>query len=253
MAKGAAKIFGGAQGAAAVDRALTIVAALEGSGRPLSLAELARITGMYKSTMLRLLASLAKAAMVVRRSDQTYALGPFAFRLGRAFEMTYHLREGIVPVLEWLVARGTESPSFHVWHDEDQRLCLFRIDSKHSTLDRVRAGDLLPLKQGAAGKVLRLFSGGVDSTAGDVALVQRSFGERDPACAAIATPVFGAGGELVGALSLSGPRERFTEQSITKMSKPLLAGAATAALALGGEPPARQRRQPISSVKSVTP
>jgi DNA-binding IclR family transcriptional regulator len=244
MAKSAAKTSGAAQGAAAVDRALTIVAALEGAGRPLSLAELARITGMYKSTMLRLLASLAKAAMVVRRPDQTYALGPFAFRLGRAFEATYHLREGIVPVLEWLVTRGTESPSFHVWHDDDRRLCLFRIDSRHSTLDRVRAGDLLPIRQGAPGKVLRLFARGADAASEDIALVQPSFGERDPACAAIATPVFGAGGELVGALSLSGPRERFTEQSIAKMSKVLLEGAATATLALGGEPPARRRRQP---------
>lgn len=229
-------------GAAAVDRALKIVTALEIAGRPLSLAELARLTGMYKSTLLRLLTSLIKAALVVRRADDAYALGPLAFRLGRAFEATYHLREAIVPVLEWLVARGTESPSFHVWHDDERRLCLFRIDSRHSTLDRVRAGDLLPMRQGAAGKVLRLFARGGNDLPHDVALVQSSFGERDPACAAIATPVFGAGGELVGALSLSGPRERFTAPSIAKMSKVLLEAAATATLALGGEPVSRSRR-----------
>jgi DNA-binding IclR family transcriptional regulator len=243
MARSGPKAPDAAQGAAAVDRALTIVAALEAAGRPVSLADLSRITKLYKSTMLRLLASLIKAALVVRRPDQTYALGPFAFRLGRAFEATYHVREAIVPVLEWLVARGTESPSFHVWHDDDRRLCLFRIDSKHSTLDRVRAGDLLPIRQGAAGKVLRLYIRGTAGATGAIDLVQSSFGERDPACAAIATPVFGAGGELVGAVSLSGPRERFTESSIAKMSKSLLEGAATATLALGGDPVPRPRRR----------
>lgn len=231
------------QGAAAVDRALSIVAALEGAGRPLTLADISRATGLYKSTALRLIASLSQAAMIVRRADQMYALGPFAFRLGRAFEATYHLREGIVPVLEWLVAQGTESSSFHVWHDDERRLCLFRIDSQHPTLDRVRAGDLLPIKQGAPGRVLRLFRNGLPDGE-EVALIQASFGERDPSCAAVSTPVFGAGGELVGALSLSGPRERFNERTIRKMSKLLLQAAATGTLALGGEPTPRPRRQP---------
>ncbi len=45
-------------GVAAVERALSIVAALESSERPMPLAELATRTGFYKSTILRLLGSL---------------------------------------------------------------------------------------------------------------------------------------------------------------------------------------------------
>ena len=41
--------------------------------------------------------------------------------------------------------KGTESASFHAYHDAQSRVCLLRVDSHHSTLDRIRTGDLLPL------------------------------------------------------------------------------------------------------------
>lgn len=220
-------------GAAAVDRALTIVATLETRAKAMSLAELARETGMYKSTLLRLLASLERATLVVRRSDQRYVLGPFAFRLGRAFESTHNLERYLLPVMQQLVKAGTESPSFHVWHNETTRLCLFRIDSDHSTLDRLRSGDLLPIDRGGPGKTLHAFRDAPLNLYG-VPLIHTSFGERDPACASMSMPVFGAGGSLVGALSLSGPRERFSAEAIEKMGGPLLAAAQEATRALGG-------------------
>jgi DNA-binding IclR family transcriptional regulator len=223
-------------GVAAVDRALAIVTALEAASAPITLAELARATGLYKSTLLRLIASLERHALVVRRADQRYALGDLALRLGQAFEATYHLKECVLPVLESLIEQGTESPSFHVWHDDDTRMCVFRIDSKHSTLDRVRAGDLLPIRRGAPGKVLRIFKNGYAHAHG-AELVHASYGERDPACGAVSCPVFGPGGELVGALSLSGPLERFSPVSVKKMSRPLLAAAEKATRALGGNWP----------------
>ena len=228
-------------GVAAVDRALSIVAALADSARPLSLADLARATGFYKSTLLRLIASLERRALVVRRADQGYSLGPFAFRLGQAFEATFHLKESVVPVLQWLIEQGSESPSFHVWHDEKTRMCLLRIDSNHSTLDRIRPGDLLPIRRGAAGKVLRAFVDGQSAATG-MSLVHTSFGERDPACAAVAAPVFGPAGELLGALSLSGPQERFSDPAVKKMSKLLLAAGERATTSLGGRWPATGAR-----------
>ena len=46
------------QGVAAVNRALSILQAFEGETEALTLALLARRTGLYKSTLLRLIASL---------------------------------------------------------------------------------------------------------------------------------------------------------------------------------------------------
>lgn len=225
-----------ADGVAAVDRALSIATTLARAGSPLTLADLARRTGMYKSTLLRLLASLARAGLVVHRSDKRYALGPLAFLFGRAFEQTYGLKEGVQPVLEWLVGKGTESPSFHVRHGKDARLCLFRIDSAHSTLDHVRAGDVLPLGRGAPGKVLAVFASGLAS-AGDTPLLHASFGERDPLCAALSAPVFGPAGILLGALSISGPLERFSDLAVQRMNSLLFTAAETATRALGGQWP----------------
>ena len=54
-------------------------------------------------------------------------------------------------------------------------------------------------------------------------------GERDPSCAAVASPVFGPDGEACGAISLSGPKERFSPAAIKKMSKLVQESAAAAA------------------------
>jgi len=221
------------EGVAAVDRALALATALAAAGAPLTLSELADATGLYKSTVLRLMVSLERCALVVRRQDQRYVLGPLAFRFGRAYELSHHLKEFLLPLMEALVERGMESPSFHVTQDAETRLCLLRVDSRHSTLDRVRAGDTLPLARGAPGKVLRRWAGGSGNGA-DPPAVETSFGERDPLCGAVAAPVFGPGGQLLGALSLSGPLDRFTEPAVRRMSRPLLDAAQAATVALGG-------------------
>jgi DNA-binding IclR family transcriptional regulator len=142
------------EGVAAVERALSIVAALESSDQPVTLAELASRTGLYKSTILRLLGSLIGNGYVMRLPDGSYDLGPTAFRLGVAFNRKNAIGHHVVPALQELVDKGTESASFHVRQDADHRLCLFRVNSKHSTLDRIEAGCSYPLQRGAAGHII---------------------------------------------------------------------------------------------------
>ena len=231
--------FPPADGVAAVDRALLVASAIAGAEGPVTLTELSRLTDMYKSTLLRLLASLERSGLVLHRADKRYALGPLAFVFGRAFEKTNGLRDAVLPVLEWLVGQGTESPSFHVRNGEDKRLCLLRIDSHHSTLDRVRVGDVLPLSKGAAGKVLVRFADApMPAEASPADLLFFSFGERDPLCGAVAAPLFGAGGMLLGALSVSGPLERFSDDAVQRMGAAMLSAGERASRSLGGTWPA---------------
>lgn len=227
-------------GVYAVERALAIVTALEQRAGPMTLADVAQATGLYKSTVLRVLVSLDRFGLVVRRADQRYVLGEFAFRLGRAYEATHHLKEYVYPELEWLVANGAESASFHIVHDAQRRLCMFRIDSKHGTLDSIRAGDLLPMDRGAAGKVLKAEC---LMDAKPASLIQTSYGERDPACAAVAAPVFGPDENVIGAISLSGPAERFTAAAVKSMSRMILAAAERATVALNGRWPSAARHR----------
>ena len=224
------------QGVAAVNRALSILQAFEGETEALSLALLARRTGLYKSTLLRLIASLQAFGYVVQLPTGRYQLGPTPFRLGAVYQRANRLHDHVMPVLRRLVAEGTESPSFHVRHDQKLRLCVFRVDSQHSTLDRVEAGALLPLDRGAAGRVILAVDGAQNEALNDIRknFVGMSFGERDPDCAGIAAPVFGPENKLVGALSVSGPKSRFTPDSIKRMSEQVRDAAVQLTRALGG-------------------
>lgn len=223
-------------GVAAVDRAMLIMRCIAGGREPITLADLSRATGLYKSTLLRIIASLERASLVNRRKDGRYTLGHFANELGRAHEQAYRILEVVQPLLEAMVENGSESASFHVYHDDTHRQCLLRVDSHHSTLDRIRVGDLLPLERGAAGKLIVSYhlTGQEPSSTNLLAV---SMGERDPNCAAVSSPVFSAGDEFCGAISLSGPKERFSETSIPWLSGMVLDAARKATLVLGGRWP----------------
>lgn len=233
----------GGEGVAAVERALTIVSALESSDQPIGLAELALRTGFYKSTILRLLGSLIATGYVTRLPDGRYDLGPAAFRLGLAFTRKNALAHHVMPALQELVDRGTESASFHVRQDSENRLCLFRVNSRHATLDRVEAGHSYALKRGAAGHVILACDGrsGARYDAIRADGFDVSLGERDPSCAAVAAPVFGPRGVLIGVISLSGPRERFGKAEIARMKRVLGPVAEKLTDSLGGAWPAYRR------------
>jgi len=62
-----------------------------------------------------------------------------------------------------------------------------------------------------------------------------TIGEREPDIAAIAAPVFGPQKRLRGALALSGPAARFSDDLIPAMSARLLAAAADLTRRLGGD------------------
>jgi DNA-binding IclR family transcriptional regulator len=232
-------------GVAALERAFTVLRALETSDAPMPLAELSRATGLYKSTILRLMTSLERNGYAVKLQDGCYDLGVIAFRFGIAYERKNRLRASVAPVLRSLVAQGTESASFHIRHDATHRLCLLREDSRHATLDRVTAGDIFQLRTGAAGHILLAFEGESGKRYDSIRASgwTLSLGERDPACAGIAAPIFGPAG-ILGALSLSGPRERFGEAEVHNMREPLFAHAAELTSHLGGDWPDFARPKP---------
>lgn len=223
-------------GVAAVDRALGLLETIAAATEPRTLADLAAATGLYKSTILRLIGSLDAAGYVTRLRDGRYTLGATAFRLGVSYERATPLRQHALPVLRDLVDAGSESASLHVRRDQNTRLCLLRVDSRHATLDRLHAGDLLPLERGAAGRVLLAFAGAMgaapDAVRAELFTVSR--GERDPGCAGMAAPVFGPDGAVLGALSLSGANDRFTDAMIATWRPKLINAALDVTRSLGG-------------------
>lgn len=194
-------------GVAAVDRALSILDAL--TDDRVSLAELSKRTGLYKSTVLRLLKSLERAGYALRTADGLYRLGPRVLALGALYQRFFRTSDIVPPVLERLAADLQEGASFYIC-EGDQRVCLHRVDSSRAIRDSVHIGDRLPLTVGAAGHVLRAFNGAVGQRLDEIrrCMYAASYGERDEETAAVAVPVFGPGNKLMGALSVSGPRYR---------------------------------------------
>jgi DNA-binding IclR family transcriptional regulator len=222
-------------GVAAVDRAFSILAAFNIDQESLSLAEIARRTGLYKSTILRLIASLEKAGFVRRLSDGQYAVGPEPLRLSQLYQASFRLRDVILPLLESITEESGETSSFYVY-ENGSRVVLFRVEPKRAVRVSVLEGARFPLHAGASGKVLRAFS-----RQGDATLPQErercwacSFGERDPETTAVSVPVFAMGGELKGALTLSGPSDRLLKEHVPHAASILLRNAAIATSALGG-------------------
>ena len=147
-------------GTAAVDRALSLLGAFRAGDAALSLAELAERTQLYKSTALRLLASLEHAHLLQRLDDGRYALGGEVARLHGIYAASFSLDRVVMPVLRQLVANTGESAAYHVRQGQapnQTRLCLYRVDSPHPVRDHIRAGDVLPLHQGTGGRVLSAF------------------------------------------------------------------------------------------------
>ncbi|TDM09870.1 MAG: IclR family transcriptional regulator [Ideonella sp. MAG2] len=220
-------------GVATLDRALSILTAFTAARPTPTLAELAAHTRMPKSTVLRMLASLQHAGLVLRLNDNCYALGAAVERLQRVRASSVSVESLVMPVLRELATATGESASYYVRQGQ-QRLCLWRVDSQRPVRDHLQVGALLPLNRGAAGRVLLAFAGEKGAV---YATIRREgvavlAGDRDPDVAGIAAPVFEAQGLLAGALSLSMPTQRL----LPRHTAPVKAAAAKLSRLMGGEP-----------------
>ncbi|MGO4574192.1 IclR family transcriptional regulator [Microvirga sp. 2TAF3] len=205
------------KGVDAVDRALSILRAFEEGQKTLSLHEIAQATGLYKSTILRLIASLEKFGYI-RREDLRYQLGPACARLAQLYNANLDLSAMLREAVRDLSAESGETASFYI-RDGEERVCVVRQNSSRAIRHHVDEGARLPLDRGAAGLVILAYAGG-DSPRFET--VRRdgyaiTLGEREPDAAAIAMPLFDAEDRFLGALCISGLRSRFTSETIEKL------------------------------------
>lgn len=224
-------------GVAVLDRAFALLAAFGSTDDRLTLTELSKRTGLYKSTVLRLLAALEHGGFIRKLPDGQYSIGPQPLRLASIYQRSFQVGHVVEPLLKQLSAASGETASYYVRH-EDKRIALFRVEPSRAVRAAVQVGQEYAITQGASGKVLLAFS-----TPRSVAYDQIrdqlwavSYGERDPETASVAAPVFGVTGELQGALTLSAPRDRLTPpDAMLKACRQVLEAAREATQALGGE------------------
>ena len=129
-----------------------------------------------------------------------------------------------------------KNASFYIVND-NKRVCLYRENSRQAIQHTIIEGEYLPLDQGASGKILIAFSD-TDQNSNALKIIRDqgfyySSGERDKYAAAIAAPVFDYTNKCLGALTISGLRERFTNKTVSRLKQELIRQAAQLSTTLG--------------------
>jgi DNA-binding IclR family transcriptional regulator len=185
-------------GVGVLDKAVAVLDALE--DRPLALGGLVAATGLSRATAHRLAVALEDHGLVRRDAEGRFALGLRLLALGRAAGAAVPLAAAARPALEVLRDETGESVQLYVLSGE-RRVCVAALESPHGLRTIVPLGAALPLDRGSAGRVL---SGTTDGP-----WVQ-SVAEREAGVASVSAPVVGRDGDVVAAVSVSGPVGRTT-------------------------------------------
>jgi len=196
-------------GIGVLDKAVSVLDAVEAG--PRTLAGLVEATGLSRATAHRLAVALEVHGLLRRDGRGRFVLGP-------------RLTGGDLPVLarpalEALRDRTAESTQLYVRRGES-RLCVASLESPHGLRTIVPVGASLPLAVGSAGKVLRLEA---ETVARGWA---ESVEERERGVASVSAAVTDTEGNVVAAVSVSGPVERTTRTPGARYAAAVLEAAA---------------------------
>jgi DNA-binding IclR family transcriptional regulator len=189
-------------GVGVLDKAVEVLDALE--VRPLSLSELVVATGLPRATAHRLATALERHGLVRRDGDGRFILGTRLLALGRAAAETWPMATAASVPLATLRDETGESVQLFV-RDGDERVCIAALQSLHGLRTIVPLGARLPLSAGSAARALLASPDDRESWV-------ESVGEREAGVASVSAPVRDGGGQVVAAVSVSGPIERTTRQ-----------------------------------------
>jgi len=226
------------KGVATLDRALAILAAFTDDMPCLSLAEISRRTGLYKSTLLRLLASFQQAGLIEQNDDGDYFVGVMAARLANLHQHAMRGSNLIMTAMQKLVAATSESANFYVRRN-DVRVCIYCVDSPRRVRANMLLGDIFPLERGAAGKILSAFSPDIETNP-ELDEIRDSYfalsrGEYTEELMGLSVPVLGLSNRVEGAIALTGPISRFPAEKIASAKVELLKTAIDLTRSFGGD------------------
>ncbi|MBA4602257.1 IclR family transcriptional regulator [Thermoactinomyces mirandus] len=230
----------------AAERALDILLCFVDKTQ-LGMMEIAERTGLNKSTVFRLLATLESKGFVKRNQyTEKYELG---FRI---WELAAHLNQSddpavlFLPEMERLRDELDETVSLYI-RDGKERIRIQAVESNQAIRRVAPIGARMPLTVGASSKVLMAFA--------DSKLVQEvlagsrwpdhiskvnylqqlktiredgyamSVEEREAGTAAVAVPIFSRRGRLVAALAVSGPVSRMNMDKMIQFVPDMLEAA----------------------------
>lgn len=221
---------------ASVQRALSLLDAFLQGPPTLSLAELAARTGLYKSTIVRLLGTLEQQGYIVRTENGGFHIGAKPLRLAGMFQNAVQPEDVVLPVLRDLVEKTRESASYMIRQGE-YRITLYRVDSPMTIRDHGSRGDMVRLGKGATSNVFEAFERNTPKFREiRQRMVGTTTGSITPGMTGIAAPVFGPSKSLcVGVIVLTGPEHRFGTAVTKGLERQVREAARTLTERLGGD------------------
>jgi len=141
--------------AGGAERMLYLLTLLAQHTRPLTVAELAEMSGLATSTLYRQLA-LLKSWGFVQESGASYMPGPVCLQLALGFDQASWLVREALPEMRRLSDKTNETIGLMVVAHE-QMVCLEMVESRHSLRCAFVKGKGLPLFFGASAKSLLAF------------------------------------------------------------------------------------------------
>lgn len=247
--------MGAAQGTAAIDRGADLLVRVLESDQPVALTDLASAAGLPKSTASRLISALERRGLVEQDGERgRLRPGPAILRVAERGMLERNLVEISRPALDALADATGETINLAVPGSEGVEH-IAQVDSRHFLGAGQWLGRSVGYEHSANGKVFAAFgrspgaergaigSRGATGPRGATAMreleaVRRdgyatSIDELEVGLAAMAAPVRGARGEVIAALSISGPTLRMTPERIRELEPILTREAQTLSRRLG--------------------
>ena len=213
------------------------------SEEPVALTELASAAGLPKSTASRLVSALERRGLIEQDGERgRLRPGPAILRVAERSMLERNLIELARPSLDALAEACGETINLAVpAHQGVEHVA--QVDSRHFLGAGQWLGRSVGYEHSANGKVFAAFGrapaeAAVVAASRELEAVRRndfatSIDELEVGLAAIAAPVRGARGEVIAALSISGPTLRMTPDRIKELGPILTSEARTLSRRLG--------------------
>ncbi|MFE1312840.1 IclR family transcriptional regulator [Streptomyces sp. NPDC058755] len=231
-------------GVRSVRRAFDILNLLSEQRPVITLREITEATGLAKTTALRLVQTLEESGLLWSH-PAGYTAGPALWRWAYLARNQWEVPQETRNVMRDLADRLGETVNLFVARDV-HRICVAHEESPHPLRHVVDVGDEQPLWAGASSKILlrdasdallqrvaatsphgEVYADQLRTWAADAA--ERGYAvsssEWDEGLTAVAVPVTGRTGRVVGSLSLSGPSHRFPYEAVERFAAELAQGA----------------------------
>jgi len=228
-----------ASGTTAIDRGADLLVRVLESEEPVALTDLASAAGLPKSTASRLVSALERRGLVEQDGERgRLRPGPAILRVAERGMLERNIVEVSRQALDALAEASGETINLAV-PGPDGVEHIAQVDSRHFLGAGQWLGRSVGYEHSANGKVFAAFGRAPAGTlAGELDAVRgsdfaTSIDELEVGLTAMAAPVRGARGEVIAALSISGPTLRMTPARIKELQPILRSEAAALSRRLG--------------------